>query len=657
MKTLKYLFFYTAMVIVSSFAFIACEEDAKPTVPTATAPTSVTAVQINAASDVSFPIVVPGGYKSAAVTATGGTAVIKTQPAEGDKEGTVIATFTAASTAQAGSVVLTVTDKSNQSTTATAVMNVSISAPPSVALDKTEAIAKPGESVAIVATVTAANGMKTLTIVGSTSDPASPISTDELTQNVNIIVSATATEGQTISVSFTATDNQDLTSTPAVLTITVQKYTVVETNITTNTTWTSNNFYLLKGNVFVTNNAELTIEPGTKIFGDKVSKGALIIERGSKIFANGTAEAPVVFTSNAPKGFRNYGDWGGVVVLGKASNNQNANQSIEGITAGDFGKYGGTDDADNSGVIKYVRIEFAGIALSTDNELNGLTLGSVGSATEIHHVQVSYSGDDSYEWFGGTVNATHLIAFRGWDDDFDTDFGYRGNVQFAVSYRDPDNADKSGSNGFESDNDAAGDDKTPLTAPKFSNVSWFGPGVFARLSSGALNKSNYNQNYQFGAHLRRNSAIQIYNSVFIGSYLDGVHFDKANTALVFKGNYMGRIGANVTGSFMKQTTGNCAACGGENSQANFTTDNRFATGANGTSTVDLSTDFAGMTATNLSINGVPPVSLLAGTSPLLTAGVTVPAGLTATPYVGAFNATDNWAAASWTNYDPKNTEY
>jgi hypothetical protein len=172
--------------------------------------------------------------------------------------------------------------------------------------------------------------------------------------------------------------------------------TEVTETITTNTTWTADKKYLLKGNIYVQAPAELTIEPGTIIFGDKVTKGALIVTRGAKIHATGTETKPIVFTSNAPKSFRNYGDWGGVVILGKAQNNQSADQAIEGISAptGDNGKYGigtaaaGSTETDNSGELQYVRIEFAGIALSTDNELNGLTLGSVGSATKIDHIQV-----------------------------------------------------------------------------------------------------------------------------------------------------------------------------------------------------------------------------------------------------------------------------
>jgi hypothetical protein len=250
---------------------------------------------------------------------------------------------------------------------------------------------------------------------------------------------------------------------------------VLEVSIPENTTLEADKKYTLKGNVFVPSGVTLTIEPGTVIVGDKATKGALIIERGAKIMAEGTADEPIVFTSSAAPGNRNYGDWGGLVILGKAVNNKGTDVSIEGITASNKGLYGGNDDADNSGVLQYVRIEFAGIALSTDNELNGLTLGSVGSGTTIDHIQVSYSGDDSFEWFGGTVNATHLVAYRGWDDDFDTDYGYRGKVQFAVSFRDPNQADKSGSNGLESDNNGTGGAETPKTAPILcihSNLKW-----------------------------------------------------------------------------------------------------------------------------------------------------------------------------------------
>ena len=252
----------------------------------------------------------------------------------------------------------------------------------------------------------------------------------------------------------------------------------VSGDITENTTWYAAAKYMLSGFVYVKNNATLTIEPGTVIKGVSNTKAALIIEMGSKIMAEGTSTQPIVFTSDKPKGERASGDWGGVVICGKATTNKHDNGTGVGIAEGGIGSnYGGTDDADNSGVLQYVRIEFPGIPLTStaNSEINGLTLYSVGSGTTIDHVQVSYSGDDSYEWFGGSVNCKYLVALRGLDDEFDTDNGYKGNVQFIFGLRDPDVSDQSGSNGFESDNDADGSTLTPVTKPIFSNATLYGP--------------------------------------------------------------------------------------------------------------------------------------------------------------------------------------
>lgn len=498
--------------------------------------------------------------------------------------------------------------------------------------------AKVTYSVAIVAPAGAASVM-----LGDTEIKSYSTDTKADAFTYDYTVPAGATSG---TITFTVTDKQTPAKTgTAEVTLTVGKETViVDVTITANTTWVASKYYLLKGNVYVQSGAELTIEAGTIIFGDKVTKGALIISRGAKIHAKGTEAAPIVFTSYAPKGFRGYGDWGGVVILGKAVNNQSTDQTIEGISAasGDNGKYGGTADDDNSGEFYYARIEFAGIALSTDNELNGLTMGSVGSATQIHHIQVSYSGDDSYEWFGGTVNTQYLVAYRGWDDEFDTDFGYRGNNQFLASFRDPNIADKSGSNGFESDNDGSGSTKTPLTAPKFSNVTIYGPYVFANLSGGNLSTNNASANYQNGGHLRRRTAIQIYNSAIVGwGRNNGVFFDKTDASAIFKGNYFGRtVGALKT---LDNANGY--------SDANFATDNAAIEATQ--STVDLSTTFAGMIG---AMNLATPNGLLSAASPLLTGAANVPAGLTQTQYIGAFDATTNWMAG-WTNFDPINTEY
>ena len=286
--------------------------------------------------------------------------------------------------------------------------------------------------------------------------------------------------------------------------------TTASTDITTNTTWSG--VVLLQNKIYVKNNATLTIAPGTIIRGDKLTQATLIITRGAKINANATASNPIVFTSNEAVGSRNEGDWGGLVILGLAKNNQPGGvANIEGIVPTTDTQFGGNFDTDNSGVIKYVRIEFAGIALEPNKEVNGITFGSVGSGTMVDNVQVSFSGDDSFEWFGGTVNCKHLIAYRGLDDDFDTDFGYRGKVQFFLSIRDKDLFDAPGdSNSFESDNDAAGSTAQPKTAPIFSNGTIVGPKGNGTIALPVGEK------FEKAFRLRRNTATSVLNTLITG---------------------------------------------------------------------------------------------------------------------------------------------
>ena len=284
----------------------------------------------------------------------------------------------------------------------------------------------------------------------------------------------------------------------------------VSADITTNTTWSG--VILLQNKVYVKNNATLTILPGTVIRCDKATQATLIITRGAKINAAGTASNPIVFTSNEAVGNRAEGDWGGLVILGLARNNQPGGvANIEGITPTTDTQFGGAFDNDNSGVLKYVRVEFPGIPLEPNKELNGITFGSVGSGTTVDHLQVSFSGDDSYEWFGGTVNCKNLIVYRGLDDDFDTDFGYRGKIQFGLAIRDKDLSDAAGdSNCFETDNDAAGSAAQPKTAPIFSNITIVGPkgdGTTV-LPSG--------ERFEKAFRLRRNTATSCFNSLVTG---------------------------------------------------------------------------------------------------------------------------------------------
>ena len=296
---------------------------------------------------------------------------------------------------------------------------------------------------------------------------------------------------------------------------------LVSGDITTNTTWTSDKTYMLVGIVRVQSGATLTIQPGTKIYGQTSTQGSLVVKAGGKIMAEGTQSNPIVFTSEftKPGSTRQptYGDWGGIILLGNAPINvPGGTATIEG--PGD--SYGGNNPDDNSGVMRYVRIEYPGIAYSLNNEINGLTFGGVGRGTTIEYIQVSYSGDDSFEWFGGTVNCKYLIAYRGWDDDFDTDFGYSGKLQFLLSIRDPQIADQSQSNGFESDNDGSGSTNSPRTSPTWYNVTLIGPA--------ATSTSNYNALYRRGMHLRRSSQNKIYNALIMG-WPDGLLIDGTNT--------------------------------------------------------------------------------------------------------------------------------
>ena len=323
----------------------------------------------------------------------------------------------------------------------------------------------------------------------------------------------------TVTITAASAENPALTATCEVTVVPSTGQVInVSGDITADTKWYAQAKYMLSGFVYVKNNAVLTIEPGTLIKGVANTKAALIIERGSKIMAAGTADKPIVFTSAKPVGERNSGDWGGVVLCGKAQTNKHDNGAGVGIAEGGIlSEYGGTDNNDNSGVLQYVRIEFPGIPLTStaNSEINGLTLYSVGNGTVIDHIQVSFSGDDLFEWFGGNVNVKNLVAFRGLDDDFDTDNGFSGKVQFAFGLRDPNKSDQSGSNGYESDNDADGSLLTPVTSPLFSNVTLYGPlTVTSTLPSGHM--------FQKSMHLRRGTMLSTYNSVFVG-YPQGLY--------------------------------------------------------------------------------------------------------------------------------------
>jgi len=417
----------------------------------------------------------------------------------------------------------------------------------------------------------------------------------------------------------------------------------VSGDITSDTKWYAAGKYMLSGFVYVKNNATLTIEPGTLIKGVSGTKASLIIERGSRIMAQGTAANPIVFTSDKPKGQRSYGDWGGLVICGKAPTNKHDSGTGTGIAEGGIGSlYGGNDPADNSGVLQYVRIEFPGIGLTAtaNSEINGLTLYAVGSGTTIDHIQVSYAGDDSYEWFGGTVNCKYLVAFRGWDDDFDTDNGYSGKVQFFVSLRDPAVADQSQSNGFESDNDADGSTLSPVTTAIFVNGSMFGP---LATPAAAINSL-----YRHAMQLRRGTRLSVYNSVFAGwpygLYIDGAKGDSPAQATNNVIQIENTILAGMTTFYKTDATSL------QNTDAWFTSASRNNETKTTNDLLQITNPFDLNSPNFLPATGSP---LLGGAS--FTNSRLSGTFFTQVPYKGAFGSTD-WTTG-WCNFNPQNTDY
>lgn len=419
--------------------------------------------------------------------------------------------------------------------------------------------------------------------------------------------------------------------------------------------------YVLKGWVYITDGAELTFEPGSVILGDKETKAALIVEPGGKLWASGTAQEPIVFTSAQAAGQRRPGDWGGLIICGRARNNQ-GKMAIEG---GPRTVHGGDMDDDCSGALEYVRVEFAGYPFAPDQEINGVTFGSVGRGTKVDHVQVSYSNDDSFEWFGGCVNCTHLVAYRGWDDDFDTDNGFSGHVQFAYSQRDPRIADQSVSNGFESDNCADAATKQPYTSAIFSNVTLVGPravdAAFVNnsgyIDAGSLNPGNGSRlgQYQSAMQIRRNSHLSCVNSVAVGWPVGLIiENDKGATTqqaatdgiITLRNLYFANMeiqGSDKNKSFKDLFTSNASDMDESRPSFSHTFFDALASRHY----------YDSQSALKLDSNWRP----MAGSPLIGGADFTGLNGFKAVSYAGAFSGTgDNWLTL-WTCFDPQNQKY
>jgi hypothetical protein len=456
--------------------------------------------------------------------------------------------------------------------------------------------------------------------------------------------------------------------------------------LTGDITWSADTVYLLKGFVRVGSDngttisatGKLTIEPGTLILGDRETKGTLIIQRGSQIFAVGEENKPIVFTSERGIGLKSPGDWGGVVICGRAFNNVTAVTGNAAQLEGNYGAFhGGDNNDDNSGEMKYVRIEYAGIAINPNEEVNSLTMGSVGSATKISYIQCSYGLDDAFEWFGGTVNCSNLIAMRNLDDDWDVDQGYSGRVQFALSIKDPIGADQSGSNGFEVDGpDAAFTNGAETTSGKFANMTVIGPKQTRETAIATQ--------YQHAIQIRRSAKISIYNSFFTG-FPRGIALESANTqnfansdVLQLRGNVLAAVenwggsGFGASGKlYVNNTVGYLIVSPpGEPVVRDSTTGAAHPNDPRGNaflSSPSYTTEAfwlanntflpkwqdAGISPSLFDL-GTPSVLPLGG-SILLSDAVALPSGFQQVSYRGAFGSTD-WTL-NWTEWNPNVKNY
>jgi len=331
----------------------------------------------------------------------------------------------------------------------------------------------------------------------------------------SVIWTAPATTGSyTVAVNVSDGDVSDSAGIIITVAETVPEDTIIYLSgtITSDSTLTSDKIWILRGGVFVGNDDDetiLTIEPGTKIYGESSSDGMLVIRRNSKIMAEGTASQPIVMTSDKPVGSRNRSDWGGLIINGKAP----LNTGDEAYGEGGTGYYGGSDPHDDSGILKYVRVEFAGREISPDNELNGIAFQGVGDGTEVDYVQVHMNKDDGIEFFGGTCNIKHAVLTGIADDCFDYTDGWQGKAQFIVAQKYLDDGDQ----GFEMDN--SGEDNT---AEPYSNPTIYNFTLIGSYSSGGEN--------DIGVLLREGTKGKFYNGIVMG-FQDGLDIDHAQTFL------------------------------------------------------------------------------------------------------------------------------
>ncbi len=443
---------------------------------------------------------------------------------------------------------------------------------------------------------------------------------DGLTPSTQYTYRVTAVKGTEVSAEA---NNTVMTTVPG----TTEKRALLAGNTgTTDRTLSRDTIYTIVGFYFIQPGTKLIIPAGTRIEGDFESKGAIITVRGTatlasgQIIADGTAQQPIIFTSERPEGQRNRGDWGGIVLSGLADLNVPGKTGTGEGATGAYGPGGSGLSApkndDNSGILRYVRIEYGGTKITADNEINGLTMNAVGNSTIIEHVQTHMIADDGFEWFGGTVNGKYLVSSGNDDDAFDMDLGYNGKLQFLFALQDPALANR----GFEIDNDPTGSDNAPFTSAVIANATLVGAG---------RDKANNEDND--GLYLRRNNKLKIYNSV-VTNFRYALVIDGDNTkANAESGDLL------IKNSVLSGTTGAYLYKGGTAADLDPIV---------AAQNWNISTNPVTLTSIEFETPNPIPATAIALAPAAMNDPFFVP-----TSYIGAFG-TENWMSG-WTNFKKK----
>ena len=551
--------FSLLLLLIPMFVFVtSCSDENEPAdPPTITVVPGNVSARAGQTSEVGLSVNAPAGILS--ITASGADANLPSTFNGNTFNSTVNVTIPSVD----GDVTFTVTD--NQNRTATATLGVTVEANPAPTLTapggNTELSLAVTSEASLTISASAADGIADVTVAvsaGTAGTLTKNFTAGDLGGSVTYAYTPqVGVLGQAVVHTFTITDSDGQSTNLAITTnITQQVIRVrdINGNGTGTTTWTKDKIYVIEGFVYVNPGDLLTIEPGTVIKGapgQAENASALIVARGGKIDAEGTANEPIIFTAEAddlsrvddlPINARAL--WGGLIILGDAPiNHANSQTLIEGLPSSETrGIYGGSNENDDSGVLKYISLRHGATNIGAGNEINGLTMGGVGNATQISYIEVWGFDDDGFEWFGGTANTSYLASLYNQDDSFDWDFGWRGQNQFWVSYQEPNFA--ASDRGFESDGAHSGN----LSAAVFSQPQIYNATIIGQGTSGN-NANSMLMTEGTGAFIH-NSIVMNFsrgiNLTSVGSAGNTSRDRLANGDLVFKNNIFHNIGANTT---------------------------------------------------------------------------------------------------------------